>query len=667
MKKIELKDFTKYKAISELRVSEDEKHSAFVISTMNYENNKYEKNIFVMDNSTKKIFQLTTMNKEGNFIWLNDNTILFKSMRDFSLKEEVEKGADWSVYYTINIFGGEAKEFMRIPYEVSSIKKIDEKTFALIINYKRNRINLHEFEGNEKIKAEKKLKDEQDYEVFEEIPFWQNGAGFSDGVRERLGICTIISDEEMNIDFITDKSTSASSMELVDGKLLFLGNYFEDKFEMYNSINSYDFASKKTTELYPQKDMSVDKVLYLNGKIIALASDMKDYGLNQNRNFYAVEDGKMELLSEHDNSVGSRIASDVTLGGGYIFKVYKDKLYFINTIAYSSHVASMDVDGNMEILTPPIGSVSMLDVMDEEILFVGLRGSKLQELYSIDRDEVNSEEKQLTFINEEILKDKYISKPEHFSFMNSERIHIDGWVMKPIDFDENKKYPCVLDIHGGPKTAYGEVFFHEMQVWSNEGYFVLFCNPRGGEGRGNDFMDIRKKYGTIDYNDIMEFLDESLERNPQIDVENIGVTGGSYGGFMTNWIIGHTNRFKCAASQRSISNWISKFCTTDIGYFFVEDQTKGNPWEDQESLWKQSPLKYADKCTTPTLFINSDQDYRCYMAEGIQMYTALKYHGVDARLCLFKGETHELSRSGEPKHRERRLLEITNWFNKYLK
>lgn len=117
------------------------------------------------------------------------------------------------------------------------------------------------------------------------------------------------------------------------------------------------------------------------------------------------------------------------------------------------------------------------------------------------------------------------------------------------NYDETKKYPAILDIHGGPKTVYGKVFYHEMQVWASKGYFVFFCNIHGSDGRGNEFMDIRGKYGTIDYDELMQFTDKVLETYPQIDASKVGVTGGSYGGFMTNWIIGHTDRFACAASQ----------------------------------------------------------------------------------------------------------------------
>ncbi len=165
----------------------------------------------------------------------------------------------------------------------------------------------------------------------------------------------------------------------------------------------------------------------------------------------------------------------------------------------------------------------------------------------------------------------------------------------------------------------------------------------------------------------MEVMDVALDRFSFIDERRLGVTGGSYGGFMTNWIIGHTDRFDAAVSCRSISNWISKFNTTDIGYFFVADQQGGDPWKDHDKLWNQSPLKYGDRVDTPTLFIHSREDYRCWEGEGLQIFTALKYHGVPARLCLFEGENHELSRGGQPKNRIKRLEEMVDWFDSYLK
>ena len=214
---------------------------------------------------------------------------------------------------------------------------------------------------------------------------------------------------------------------------------------------------------------------------------------------------------------------------------------------------------------------------------------------------------------------------------------------------------------------YGKVFYHEMQVWASKGYFVFFCNIHGSDGRGNEFMDIRGKYGTIDYDELMQFTDTVLETYPQIDSSRVGVTGGSYGGFMTNWIIGHTDRFACAASQRSIANWISFSQTSDIGPYFAQDQQSTTYDENPEKLWWHSPLKYARNVKTPTLFIHSDEDYRCPLCEGLQMLNALLDQNIEARMCLFHGENHDLSRTGLPQHRLRRLNEITNWMEKHLK
>ena len=163
----------------------------------------------------------------------------------------------------------------------------------------------------------------------------------------------------------------------------------------------------------------------------------------------------------------------------------------------------------------------------------------------------------------------------------------------------------------------------------------------------------------------MAFCDKALETYPDMDERNVFETGGSYGGFMTNWIIGHTDRFAACVSQRSISNWISFYGISDIGVDFGGDQCQGTPWSDPEKLWWHSPLKYADRCVTPTLFIHAYEDYRCPIDQGYQMFTGLIAHGVESKMVLFKGENHELSRSGKPLHRIRRLEEITRWFEQH--
>ena len=256
---------------------------------------------------------------------------------------------------------------------------------------------------------------------------------------------------------------------------------------------------------------------------------------------------------------------------------------------------------------------------------------------------------------------------ETLYFLNTDGVDIDGFVMKPVGYEPGKRYPGILHIHGGPKMVFGPGFHHEMQLWAVSGFFVCYCNPRGSCGKGNAFADLQGKYGEVDFRDLMEFTDEVLRRYPEIDADRMGVAGGSYGGFMTNWVIGHTDRFRCAVSQRSIANYVGDYLLSDIGYYYVPDQQLGTIWEHPERLWKASPLTYADRVKTPTLFIHADKDYRCTLANGLEMFAALKLHGVESKLCMFYGENHGLSREEKPSNRISRLSEILHWMEEHLK
>ena len=295
---------------------------------------------------------------------------------------------------------------------------------------------------------------------------------------------------------------------------------------------------------------------------------MKKYGLNEDDKFYIMSIDSQELTCitpDLDVSQTNSIASDCRFGDSNLKQVQNGLSIFFTTNGDSSFLNRIDVTGKTEKITNYEGSVDGISIYKQNILFIGMKANKLQELF-IQEDNVD---RIITNFNQDIQDKRIITRPEKISVETQPGVIIDGWILKPVNFDESKKYPSILDIHGGPKTAYGTVFFHEMQYFASEGYAVFFCNPRGSDGKGNAFADIRGKYGTIDYEDIMKFTDEVIKRYSFIDTQKIGVTGGSYGGFMTNWIIGHTDRFKAAVSQRSISNWVTEFCTTDIGYYFV--------------------------------------------------------------------------------------------------
>lgn len=273
---------------------------------------------------------------------------------------------------------------------------------------------------------------------------------------------------------------------------------------------------------------------------------------------------------------------------------------------------------------------------------------------------------QLTNANEEFLNETVLAEAEPIQFKSSDDWDLHGWIMKPANYQEGEKYPLILEIHGGPHAMYANSYFHEFQCLAAKGYAVLFINPRGSHGYGQKFVDaVRGDYGGKDYEDIMDAVDYALANYEFIDKERLGVTGGSYGGFMTNWIVGHTNRFKAAVTQRSISNWISFLGVSDIGYYFTDWQIKSD-LHDIEKLWKHSPLAYVDNVETPLLILHSEKDYRCPIEQAEQLFIALKHRKKTTKFIRFPKSNHELSRSGKPNLRINRLDYIIDWFNEYL-
>ncbi|MDO5100021.1 MAG: S9 family peptidase [Eubacteriales bacterium] len=256
-----------------------------------------------------------------------------------------------------------------------------------------------------------------------------------------------------------------------------------------------------------------------------------------------------------------------------------------------------------------------------------------------------------------------IVTPEMFYFKGYDDWDIQAWYLEAQT--EAPKHPAILYIHGGPQVAYGESFFHEMQALAAAGYGVLMVNPRGGSSYGQHFVaSILGDYGNHDYDDLMMAVDEMLKRYPRVDADRLYVVGGSYGGFMTNWIVTHTDRFRAAVTQRSISNWLSFYGTSDIGVAFVKWQLQ-HELPDTKRLWEMSPIAYAAQAKTPLLVIHSDEDHRCPKEQGEQMYMAMKKYRVETKMITFPKSSHGLSRIGLPNLRQERLEAIRNWFDEH--
>ena len=292
--------------------------------------------------------------------------------------------------------------------------------------------------------------------------------------------------------------------------------------------------------------------------------------------------------------------------------------------------------------------------------------TNIGDLYILDAGTVRPVSRQITHVNDGLFSTLDLSAPEEFWYKSFDGRRIQGWILKPPRFDASKKYPLILEIHGGPNAAYGQTFTHEFDWMAAKGYVVLYTNPRGSTSYGQDFANIIQfHYPGDDYKDLMAGVDEVLKRG-YVDSTRMGVTGGSGGGVLTNWIVTHTNRFAAAASQRSIADWSGFWYSADFT-LFNPTWFSGAPWENPKQFTELSPITYIANVTTPLMLIEGEADMRTPPAlGGEQMFRALKYLHKPTVMVRFPDETHELSRSGKPWHRVERLRHIVGWFDKYL-
>ena len=310
--------------------------------------------------------------------------------------------------------------------------------------------------------------------------------------------------------------------------------------------------------------------------------------------------------------------------------------------------------------------IHALDVNESagKITYLANDFQHMDDLYVANID--GSGERQLTHVNSDRWAQLELQPVERLAYKSTDGWPIEGFFVKPLGWQVGKKYPMVLVIHGGPEGMFGVGWYHEFQVYAAKGWAVFFCNPRGSTGYGEKFERGEiNNWGGMDYQDIMAGVDAALKQYPWVDANELGVTGGSYGGYMTNWIVSHTNRFKAAVTLRSISNFISDDGTRD-GAYGHEEYFKGIIFDDFDQYWDASPLKYARNVHTPTLILHSDNDFRVPIEQGEQWFRALQHYGVPSEIVFFPRENHNLTRTGEPKHIVESLNWQLYWFDRYL-
>lgn len=638
--RIRLEDFASHVSLSGLKCPAHGHRAAFVTSQCSLTENAYRWELWLY--SPEGLRRAEVPSGFTFYEWENGETLLLGW-----------KQPGRTVLRRLNAVTGALEEAGALPFAANSALPLPGGLLAVTETVDRNA-------GDPGI--------HQDFEIFEELPLRQNAGGYTSGLRHELSVCDPATGEKTKV--AGDPFDVEQVQRTPDGtSLIYSGRAYRDMRMLDHAIHRYCLTDGSRQEILSQKDvMFLGYFACDNEGVTYSATDCKPYGFGQIKNLYRFDfaSGKGRELYRCQRNTGlSEVIADGRRGALSQFCIRNGRLWFGSTWGYENHAFSLKEGEEPREELHMDGSVDALTVLDDgTMLVIAHRGQRLQELYRVEKGCAL----QVSEFNEAFYRKARPVKPRHFTYEN-DGVELDGWVLLPEHFDEHRQYPAILDIHGGPRLVYGEIYFHEMQAWCAQDYVVMYCNPRGGSGKGNEFSNLwsPRTLGDWDFRDVMAFVDEVLRRYPNVDPKRVAVTGGSYGGFLTNWIIGHTSRFAAAASQRSIASWFDCTLISDNGYYDWDRIADEDPWKDIAEMWRVSPIHYAPDCTTPTLFLQSFEDYRCPFGEGLQMFTALKMHRVPTRMCAFYNENHELSRNGKPRNRLKRLQEMTAWFDRWLR
>ena len=627
MKKFCNEDYQMLRTVRGLQISPDGRRALYTVQRMNVKRDAYENYLWLLDLESGRETQLTTGGRENGAFWLDNNHVLFSTVGggDVPVNE--------TVFYSITVDGGEAVEYMRIPVAGAQASLLGNDRFLVRADTDLN----PETERNQ-----------DKWLFFDEYPYWGDGGSYENRHRRALFLWDRATGELRQLTAPTMQTfmTFCSDDVLTDKDGICYVGYDYDRDEAGRAcICRYEWASGET-KILCRDSCYVFSLAQRNGRVY--------YGA------WAIEDGP---------AIASIRIKSVSLNGGDM-RVDAEPQWELGTVRQRDGVTLFqrtfqaktimarwtDELEYEDIPTPGINPTCPISV-GEDIIFTGWRSNRLPEIYRWRDGQVT----QLSHQNDELYDTYSFSVPEPFCVEDgSDKVY--GWVMKPVEYEPGKKYPGILNIHGGPHGCYNDAFTCEHQRWANEGYFVFFCNPRGSTTYGVDFMNVTGRLGEEDFHNVMAFTDAVLEAYPGLDPERLAITGQSYGGFMTSWAVGHTDRFKAATARMSPINWISMHGTS-VERWYGDRVVAATPWTDLDALWRQSPLRYADRVTTPTLFIQHEKDQYCPLEQAQQMFVALLERGVDTRLMVNRGCGHGGRRVSQLLHDIDVMLE---WFGRYL-
>jgi dipeptidyl aminopeptidase/acylaminoacyl peptidase len=647
-KSVEVKDLFKLRLVSNPQISPDGKRIVFVHTVMNYAKDEYLNDIWMADVKTGALATFTSgRGSDKNPYWSPDGKqLLFTSTPPVKDSEEKKKPQ----LYIMPVDGGEARKLTDLKFGVEAPKWSSDGKKILFINPTRP------------------VETKNDVKNIIRLSYKFNGRGFYNGIHKHVFTISLKGGKPNQI---TQGEFDVQSAEWLGKSIIFIGNTEPDaEKDGYEYIYLADAKGKPKRLLDGTWKIDAFGVSPSWKQIVFSGHDYRKGDATKNDLWVMSSEGgtPKKITVGFEPDLGVKISSDVRVSSpdSTPFWHSDGHIYFSSNFAGISYLNRIKEDGGTveQLLGQLDHSVEAWSINSVgAITYTTLAVTKPSDLWV--KSDGNT--KQLTDFNRRWLYSLDLHSHERIEFKSSGGHTVEGWIMKPSGFRSGKKYPMVVEIHGGPRGVFGNALMHEHQVLAGQGWGVMYVNPWGSGGYTEDYQaGLPGHYGEQDYADIMEACDYCIKNFNWIDGERLACLGGSYGGFMTNWIVTHTTRFKAAVTMRSISNWISFFGTSDIGWTFGKREMLGLPWDHEEEFMAKSPIRYVKNVKTPTLVIHSEEDYRCPIEQGEQFYTALKYLNVPTEFLRFPGENHELSRSGKPKHREIRLENIIRWFKKYL-